>query len=158
MRREGSKSEFGEQRDRELYAAFRRILVQAEGIPLAEMFGMAAKCAASRFWVGEHRATDVISVMLRGGDISGMYPEKQRMYREILRRVREMRKERSDAALYHLVFEAVNQPAPEFYLTAKTVKVLVYQWRRKMIMRRRAADLIARKKRGGKAGEEVSNG
>ena len=51
MKKSGSISEFIEQRDRELSAAFREILLTAD-MPLSEMFAAAAKRPCSRFWVG----------------------------------------------------------------------------------------------------------
>lgn len=136
MKKEGSHSEFIDQRDDELLRAFRRVLTSGRGESLAEMFGMAAKEKASRFWVSERRATEVISLMMRRPEsVDTMLPEKRRMFEKILRRVRVKMREREGRPLYHYVFDAVNEEAPEFYLTPKSAKIIIYAARR----RRKAA-------------------
>lgn len=128
MRREGSISDFKPQRDSELAAVFRRLLVGGAGGSLRELFGMAARQPSSRFWVSEHRAAIVIRDMLhRNRDISGMKEQTRRMYEEIYRRVRARLSEEPGRPVYHVVFEVVNGPAPEFYLTPESAKILIYQ-------------------------------
>ena len=121
MKKSGSISEFIEQRDRELSAAFREILLTAD-MPLSEMFAAAAKRPCSRFWVGESRAFRVIKEMIGGSTStqtgSAMLDKKREMYGEILRRVEQA------------VHDAVNSPAPEFYLTEKSARVIIYRIRR----------------------------
>jgi hypothetical protein len=138
MKKIGAVTDFKEMRDRELTDAFRRLLREGVGSSLHELFELAAKQPASRFWVSEHRAAIVIRDMLyRGEDLRGMKEQSQRMYREIYRRVRAALRKDPGRCVYHLVFEVVNSPAPEFYLTAETAKVLIYAHRRK---RRRAEE------------------
>ena len=134
MKKSGSISEFIEQRDRELAAAFREILLSAD-IPLSEMFAAAAKRPCSRFWVGESRAFRVIKEMLEGHTStqmgSAMLVKKQEMYGEILRRVKERLRADSGCSLEQAVHEAVNSPAPEFYITEKSARVIIYRIRRR---------------------------
>lgn len=134
MKKSGSISEFIEQRDRELAAAFREILLSAD-IPLSEMFAAAAKRPCSRFWVGESRAFRVIKEMLEGHTStqtgSAMLAKKQEMYGEILRRVEERLRADSGCSLEQAVHEAVNSRAPEFYITEKSARVIIYRIRRR---------------------------
>ena len=66
MKKKGSKSDFTRQRDRELYAHFMDILSESRGVTLGEMFAMAARRPASRFWVSETRAAIVIGAASGG--------------------------------------------------------------------------------------------
>jgi hypothetical protein len=70
-------------------------------------------------------------MLYRGEDLSGMNEERRRMYSEIYRRVRAALQKDPERCIYHLVFEVVNSPAPEFYLTADSAKILIYAARRK---------------------------
>lgn len=134
MKKSGSISEFIKQRDRELAAAFREILLSAD-MQLSEMFAAAAKRPCSRFWVGESRAFRVIKEMLEGHTStqtgSAMLVKKQEMYGEILRRVKERLRADSGCSLEQAVHEAVNSPAPEFYITEKSARVIIYRIRRR---------------------------
>lgn len=144
MKKKGSKSDFSRQRDRELYAGFKEILVTSRGVALGEMFGMAARRGASRFWVSEQRAAAVIGAMLRGEDAvdgSRMYPERRAMYEEILRRVREKMAADPSLCMTHAVDATVCEPAPRFYITDKSAKVIIYRIRRRIAAERRLHDM-----------------
>lgn len=132
MRKKGAKSEFKYERDRELLSRFREILHDSRGVSLGEMYGMAARCRSSRFWVSEER----VLAVLRGlpdtdPQLGEMNPERIRMFREIERRVRAMMAADPQVTLREAVNRTVNSPAPEFYLTDKTAKVLIYEARRR---------------------------
>ena len=115
MKKSGSISEFIEQRDRELSAAFREILLTAD-MPLSEMFAAAAKRPCSRFWVGESRAFRVIKEMIGGEHLDpdgiGNARQKREMYGEILHRVEERLRSDSGCRLEQAVHDAVNSPHP----------------------------------------------
>lgn len=102
-------------------------------MPLAEMFGAAARMPCSRFWVSERHAAEVISAMRRGASAdreSRMYDQKRAMYCEILRRVNELMEKNPDICLQHAVDSVVCGEAPQFYLTNKSAKVIIYRHRR----------------------------
>lgn len=129
MKKPGSVSDFTPQRDRELLAAFKNQLHLLGDVPLPEIFHRAARQPASRFWVSERRAAAVVSKMLKGDLILSMNPKKREMYYEIFRRVERILNERPGCCLTDAVFEAVNSPAPEFYLTPKSARVMIYRLR-----------------------------
>ncbi len=131
MKHKGSTSDFIPQRDRELMSCFRDILATSRGIPLREMFGMAAKRPCSRFWVAEERAAEVVSAMLRGADTDKFLPQKKRMYQEICRRVEKYMSEHPGATMTRAVSDVVNNEAPEFFLTDKSAMVIIYRLKRK---------------------------
>lgn len=130
MKKLGSTSDFICERDRELMAAFRNVLIESDGIALRDMFGMAARRPCSRFWVAERRCAEVISRMLRGDTLPDTPPQKRRMYEEILRRVTAWRRRNPGRPLSDAVFAAVNSPAPEFYLTDRSAREIIYRIRR----------------------------
>lgn len=132
MRKEGAKSYFKEARDAELSALFRKMLCETEMNSLNELFAAVVKQPSSRFWVSEDRAAIVVrDVIHRGYDLRQMKLQTARMYAEILKRVLKIREKNPERDIYSIVFEVVNSPAPEFYLTSDSAKVLIYAWRRR---------------------------
>lgn len=131
MKKIGSTSDFTEDRDRELHQSFMHVLKTAEGVPLRDMFALAANRPTSRFWVSETRAVAVISGMMRGEDMGRMYPKRREMYEEILRRVSARMAADPTLCLTHAVNEVVYEEAPEFYMTPGSVRVIVYRIRRR---------------------------
>lgn len=129
MKKKGSVSDFGPQRDMELLQAFRNQLHLLGCIPVNELFTRAAMSPSSRFWVSERRAAAVISKMLKGDRILSMNRKKREMYFEILRRVKGIILSEPDIPLSEAVFRAVNSEAPEFYLTPKSARVMIYRLR-----------------------------
>lgn len=129
MKKIGSVVEFTPQRDDELLKAFKSQLHLLGTIPLQEIFTRAAMQPASRFWVSERRAMIVISKMIKGDQILSMNPKKREMFYEIFRRVKSMIKDEPGITLTEATFRAVNSPAPEFYLTPKSARAMIYRLR-----------------------------
>lgn len=129
MKKLGSKSDFIPQRNKELLDAFKQELYQLGSISNDRIFSRAAHRTASRFWVSEQRAAVVVSKMMKGDNLQSMNRKKREMYFEIFRRVMDLRKKNPKTTIYDAVFEVVNSPAPEFYLTDKSARVLIYQIR-----------------------------
>lgn len=130
MRKPDAVSEYKLMRDKELTEIFRRMVMdpaRSGSRPLRELYGFAARQPASRFWVSEERATVVIRDRLAGrADFSGMKPESRRMFTEILNRVRPVLARAPGMPVARAVREVVNGPAPEFYLTPLSAKVIIY--------------------------------
>lgn len=104
----------------------RRLIMTTEGVPLGGLYAMAAQSPCSRFWVSEKRAAEVISRMMRGEDTDvKSLPLRNKMYRELLRRVQEWQAQNPGHPLTDAVFAAVNSPAPEFYVTPESAKVII---------------------------------
>jgi len=146
MKKRGSTSDFTGQRDRELYTAFLEELSTSRDIPLRDIFARAAARPASRFWVSERRAADVIGAMLRGANpdtVEKMYPRRREMYGEILRRVRAKMEADPALCMTHAVDATVCEPAPSFYLTDESARCIIYRIRRRV----RAARLLNSKRR-----------
>lgn len=124
------KSDFGDERDDDLLRAYREALEEVDYIRLDDVCEMVVNKPSKRFWVSEERAAEVVSKMMRGGDISDMMPQRRAMYKEIHKRVvRELRKKKR--TLKDVVFIVVNSPAPCFYLEPKSAKIMIWRARHK---------------------------
>ena len=106
---------------------YRQKLAEAHVVTMPDIFRLVAESPASRFWVSEERAAVVISAMEAGKPMPRMRSNKIEMFQEIHRRYLLMRISRSQCSLYELVAEIVNQPAPKFYLTPRTVGEFIYR-------------------------------
>lgn len=129
MKNVGSYFEYEDERNRDLLRAFREVRSQMRNVSLPEVYKRVVLMPSSRFWVSEERASIVISNIVRGDRLENMRPTKREMYMEIYRRVCELRKERPRASNYDLVFDVVNSPAPKFYLTPGSAKVILHKVR-----------------------------
>lgn len=138
MKKKGNTSDFTEDRDNELHRSFMEVLRTGGDMPLRDMFGAAAARPSSRFWVSETRAAIVIGAMMRGREPERMYSKRREMFAEIYRRVCEKMAADPTLCMTHAVNRTVNEPAPEFYLTAESARSIIYRRRQR---RRRMAKL-----------------
>ncbi len=123
----GSIMDFTRQRNDDLMRAFREQLALARFIVMPEIFELVAESPASRFWVSEERAAIVIAAMEAGKPLTRMRRNKREMFEEIYRRYLIERKNNPRKSVYELVTRIVNQPAPKFYLTPRTVGEFIYR-------------------------------
>ena len=123
----GSILDFTKQRNADLMRVYRDRLAEASIIVMPVIFQLVADSPASRFWVSEERAAIVISAMAAGKPMPRMRSNKREMFEEIYRRYLIMRKDYPDKSVYELVTKIVNQPAPKFYLTPRTVGEFIYR-------------------------------
>lgn len=133
MKHKGSAIEHTGERNRELRRLFSKYYSEGHNPGDDGFYERIVKSPASRFWVSENRATEVVSAMRRGRGIGNMYGEKQRMYREIYRRAMILHASQPALPLTRIVFEVVNSPAPEFYLSPRTAWRIIGEMRRKSI-------------------------
>ena len=132
----GSIMDFTRQRNDDLMRAFRHQLDLSRSVVMPDIFQKVADSPASRFWVSEERAAVEIARMLAGRPFARMLagrpfarmrPNKREMFQEIFRRYLALREARPDLSLMELVSVIVHQPAPKFYLTARTVGEFIYR-------------------------------
>lgn len=119
--------DFTQQRNADLMRAFRHQLALSDFIVMPNIFELVADSPASRFWVSEERATIVISAMAAGKPLPRMRHNKREMFDEIYCRFLIERKANPNKSTYELVAKIVNQPAPKFYLTPRTVGEFIYR-------------------------------
>lgn len=123
----GSIMDFTRERNEDLLRAYREQLAKADYIVMPEIFRLVAESPASRFWVSEERAAIVLSQMLAGKPLPKMRSNKREMFEEIFRRFKILSNERPGKSIFELATIIVNQPAPKFYLTARTAGELIYR-------------------------------
>ena len=127
----GSTLEYSDERIDALMAEYERYIASCKYIRMAEVFEYIVNQPCRRFWVSEIRASIVISDMLKGDSLNKMHPAKREMFREIYERVLRLRDRKPGVPLLHLVSEVVQQPAPKFYISPGSVKMMFYKARKK---------------------------
>lgn len=123
----GSILDFTKERNDDLMRVFRLKIIEADFIVMPEIFQLVADSPASRFWVSEQRAAIVISRMLSGKPMPRMRENKREMFEEIYRRFLILREQYPEKSIFELTATIVNQPAPKFYLTPRTVGEFIYR-------------------------------
>lgn len=131
MKKPGNKSEFTGARDRELHAAFMRLLAESR-LPLGELFGLAAEQPCSRSWTSAERTQVVLSRMRRGLPLGPMYKLRLEMYEHLRRVVDGLRAADPSMPEIHACELAVLMPAPKFYITPKQARAIITRVRKEI--------------------------
>lgn len=127
MKHYGSKFECEEERNDDLIRAYREQVRQCTVIYIPDIFKKVVDMPSRRFWVSEERAAIVIASMMRGDTLETMRQVKREMFTEIYRRVMAVREQCPTMSVYEMVSRVVRQPAPKFYLTAGSARVIYYR-------------------------------
>jgi hypothetical protein len=130
LKRHGNTFEYEQDRNDELLKAYREEIAACDVIRMDEIWQRIANRSSRRFWVSEERAAIVVARMMRGDRLRKMKPLKREMYFEIFRIVKRLKEQYPDMPIYKLSFKAVNTPAPKFYMTPKSIKVIIYKIKR----------------------------
>lgn len=133
----GSTLEYTEERITALMEEYDRYIASCEYIRMSEVFDHIVNQPCRRFWVSNIRAAVVVARMLKGCKLKNMRPSKKEMFQEIFRRVCKMKEQFPSMPLFQLVAEVVAQPAPKFYLTASSAKIMVYKAKKEWYARKR---------------------
>ena len=127
MKYYGSILDFTQERNQELMRVYQEELSKAGYIVMPKIFEQVANSPCSRFWVSEERAAIVISTLLAGKVVPNMRRNKREMFDEIFHRFLIAREQYPEKSIYALAIMVVNQPAPKFYMTPRTVGELIYR-------------------------------
>lgn len=127
MKNVGAIFEYEEERNRDLMRAYKEQLASHENKDLQSVLNRVVEMPSKRFWVSEERAAIVISEMMRGKGLKVKGKVKREMYNEIYRRVVELQKSHPGMSVYDLTFMVVTGPAPKFYLTPGSAKVIIHK-------------------------------
>ena len=122
-----STLEFADERIAALMEEYDRYIASCPFIRMSDVFSHIVNQPCPRFWVSNVRAAVVIARMFRGERLLNMRPSKREMFLEIFRRVCLLREVRPAVSLSRLVAEVVAQPAPKFFLTPGSAKIMVYK-------------------------------
>ena len=137
MKNFGSTFEYERQRNDDLMRAYREELATCAFIKMPELLEKVVNKPSKRFWVSEERAAIVLSAMMRGDKLKNMRPLKREMFNEIYRRAMELSRQQPGMPVYQLAFNVVRQPAPKFYLTPGSAKVIISKIKRQWYQKRK---------------------
>lgn len=139
MKNKGCGFEYAEERDNDLMRAYIEQIDSCGEIFLPSIFKRVVKMPSKRFWVSCERASIVIAEMVRGNKLTSMRPTKRAMFEEIYRRVMNLKRMHPEKTISQLVFDVIQEPAPQFYLTPGSAKVIVCKirktWHKKRMQR-----------------------
>ncbi|MBQ1227467.1 MAG: hypothetical protein IIX79_05205 [Alistipes sp.] len=127
MRNSGSTFEYAKERNEDIMRAYVAQIQSSDVIKLPVVLDRVVNTPTKRFWVSPERAAIVVSRIIKGDSLIEMRPPRREMFFEIYRRVKLLRKEDPSASLYSLVFRVVQEPAPKFYLTPGSAKVIIHR-------------------------------
>lgn len=140
MKHKGARMEYAKERMDDLMKVYDEYISSCRYVRMPDVYNKIVNMPSSRFWVSDIRASQVICSMMRGqAHLEEMRPLKREMYEEIYRRVMELRKIHPEETISELCAIVVAQPAPKFYLTPGSAKIMVCkvrkQWRREKLKR-----------------------
>ena len=121
----GTKFEYEAERNRDLMRVYHECIASTDYISMPAIYEQVVNKPAERFWVSEERAAIVIASMMKGNTLEGMRPNKREMFEEIYRRAMILKEANPSMTIFDLAFATVRQPAPKFYLTPGSAKVII---------------------------------
>lgn len=131
MKHKGSLMEYSRERLDDLMRVHDEYISSCDYIRMPDVYNNIVNMPSRRFWVSDIRATLVVSAMMRKeADLESMWPLKKEMYEEIFRRVMLLREEHPGLSTSELCARVVVQPAPKFYLTPGSAKMMVCKARK----------------------------
>ena len=131
MKKKGTISQLKHERDEDIMRAYLQELAGRPHILLPEVLKAVVSSPSKRFWVTSERAAIVIYNMMKGDKLENMRPLKRKMFREIYRRVMKLRKNYPQLSISILTEQVVAEPAPEFYITWQSAKVIISRIRKR---------------------------
>lgn len=129
MRNFGDTADYRPSRNKDLMEAYKRNVESERIVRFSDIVEKTIHSPAKRFYIGERRAREVMAYLFKGGKLNGMRPERERMYKEIFDRCSAIMESGRAAPLQEIVREVIAQPAPEFYLTLGSAKVILHHIR-----------------------------
>ena len=148
MKTKGAILEYTKARNNDILRAYRAELSEASVIHMPDIFQRLANRPAQRFWVSEERAMAIVSAQLNGRPHKKIRPTKSEMFEEIKRRalLRCPRSEKKCAlpscfcwrsgndclvrkCLSSILRDVIQEPAPKFYMTPRTIGAIIYKIR-----------------------------
>ena len=143
MKHKGSRCDFTNERDADILRAYKEVISVRDNIGLLEIERRLLQSPSKRFWVSVDRAYNVILNMLNGKSISNMNSQKREMFQEIFRRFKIYSKEHPSLTKMDVIWHVCNQEAPSFYLTPKSMHVILHRVRKEE--KKRCHELCQRK-------------
>lgn len=137
MKHKGSLMEYSQERLDDLMRAYDEYISSCDFVRMPDVYSNIVNRPSRRFWVSDIRAALVVSAMMRQeADLESMWPLKREMYEEIYRRVIALREECPHLTTSELCARVVAGPAPKFYLTPGSAKMMVCKARQAWMKRK----------------------
>lgn len=137
MKHKGALMEYSQERIDDLMRAYDEYLASCDYIRMSDVYNNIVNMPSRRFWVSDIRAALVVAAMMRGdAHLEKMCQSKREMYEEIYRRVTLMHEKYPEKTTSELCAMVVMQPAPKFYLTPGSAKIMVCKARKEWIRRK----------------------
>lgn len=133
------KQDFLAQRDKELYATFKKHFILAtESDSLASIYEKTANSTCSRYYVSEEEACENIRKLIHHQPTTVKGDLRKQMYADIAFAALERYKQHHESkSLNECICEIINEPAGRFYLTSSSVKTILHHYRKQLRMSRR---------------------
>ena len=128
MRKNGAVCDFTRERNEELKRAFRHCRRTGNYRTTDDIFGLMAAMPASRFYINEQRARNLIAEKWKKGSWNPKtLKNKLEMIKEIERRVVSLMAKDPSLCLDDAVVAVVYSPAPSFYMTKRSIRTTFYE-------------------------------
>lgn len=131
MKHKGALMEYSKERLDDLMRVYDEYVASCRYIRMPDVYKTIVNMPSRRFWVSDIRAALVVSAMIRGeAHLDTMNITKREMYEEIHRRVMLMLEDNPNKTISELCSIVVAQPAPKFYITPGSAKIMVCKARK----------------------------
>jgi hypothetical protein len=115
------------ERDMDLLKAYKEALSEAQfPFLLSDVIAETIKKPAKRFYCATRGVYECIKAIRRGEVVDFGSDEKERMVKDIHSIVKDLEPEREGTHLKEIVEEALDKPAPEFYLKKSSAIVILH--------------------------------
>lgn len=131
MKHKGALMEYSKERLDDLMRVYDEYVASCRYIRMPDVYKTIVNMPSRRFWVSDIRAALMVSAMIRGeAHLETMNITKREMYEEIHRRVMLMLEDNPSKTISELCSIVVAQPAPKFYITPGSAKIMVCKARK----------------------------
>lgn len=137
MKHKGSVCDYKNERNKDLFRAYRQLLETERVINPKTFFKKLVRMPSKRFWVSEERASVVLSVMLQEKQPQAIIRNRKEMFREIYKRAIRLMKKEPELSISEVARRVVNQQAPKFYLSPKSAKYIIFYEKKKWYEQRK---------------------
>ncbi len=126
----GTGIDYIPERDRELYAAYKKALARKDVKSHKEAIQVAVKSTASRFWISTLQAYRGILLLRKGVVRTGTRSIRDKMINDIYKIYQklECKREFRDNSVFFITSFAVNQEAPEFYISFSRALAIIQRF------------------------------
>ena len=136
MKRKGNKMIYADERIDDLMSCYFKYIRECPHINMNDVYAHIVEMPASRFWVSEKRASTIVYAISRGDKLPSLRPLKRMMFEEIYRRCIKLQKRHPSLTLGQCCEIVVAEPAPRFYISAGSAKIIMSRIRRKWVRER----------------------